>query len=51
MPFLSGLGVLLPVSKDFRLKLFGAISLAYSLDRGFILEAAACYRIQWFYSA
>ena len=31
MPFLSGLGVLLPVSKDFRLKLFVAVSFAHAL--------------------
>ncbi|MBF0571021.1 MAG: hydrogenase [Candidatus Omnitrophica bacterium] len=31
MPFLCALGVLLPVSKYFRLKLFGAVSLAHSL--------------------
>ena len=31
MPFLSALGVLLPVSKIFRLKLFLAVSLAHSL--------------------
>ena len=31
MPFLCGLGVLLPVSKDFRLKLLGAVSLCHGL--------------------
>ncbi len=31
MPFLSALGVLLPVSKDFRLKLFLVVSLCHGL--------------------
>ena len=31
MPFLYALGVLLPVSKDFRLKLFLAVSLCHGL--------------------